>query len=85
LEAKGFLNVDEHWETGVGVSKVCSTAVPLDEVRQMVHEAFFKHVGRVDYLATQAAKTLKSRYRMGVLMNNLHRIAEIMDGAHAVA
>jgi radical SAM superfamily enzyme YgiQ (UPF0313 family) len=84
LEAKGSLNVDEHWETGVGVSKICSTAVPLDEVRQMVHHAFFSHVSRIAYLTAQVAKTLKSRYRMGVMINNLGRIGEIMEGAHAV-
>jgi radical SAM superfamily enzyme YgiQ (UPF0313 family) len=84
LEAKGSLNVDEHWETGIGVSKICSTAVPLDEVRQMVHHAFFSHVSRIAYLSSQVAKTLKSRYRMGVVINNLGRIGEIMEGAHAV-
>jgi anaerobic magnesium-protoporphyrin IX monomethyl ester cyclase len=85
LEAKGFLNADEHWETGIGVSKICSTAVPLDEVRRMVHDAFFRHVSRIGYLTTQVAKTLKSRYRMGVTINNLNRLAEIMEGANAVA
>jgi radical SAM superfamily enzyme YgiQ (UPF0313 family) len=84
LEAKGFLKVDEHWETGVGVSKICPTAVPLDEVKQMVHEAFFTHISRIGYLITQIAKTLKSSYRMGVTVNNLNRIAEIMEGANAV-
>jgi radical SAM superfamily enzyme YgiQ (UPF0313 family) len=84
FETRGLLKVDEHWETGVGVSKICPTAVPLDEVKQMVHEAFFKHISRLGYLITQIAKTLKSSYRMGVMISNLNRIAEIMEGANAV-
>jgi len=85
FEAKGFLNVDEHWETGIGVSKICPTAVPLGEVKQMVHEAFFRHISRIRYLTTQIAKTLKSSYRMGVVINNLNRIDEIKESANAVA
>jgi len=68
----------------VGVAKICPTAVPLDEVKQMVHDAFFRHVSRPSYLITQIAKTLKSSYRMNVMINNLSRIVEIREGANAV-
>jgi radical SAM superfamily enzyme YgiQ (UPF0313 family) len=84
FEAKGLLKVDEHWETGVGVCKISPTAVPCDEIRQMTRDAFFQHVSRPGYLITQIAKTLKSSYRMNVIVNNLSRIGEIREGANAV-
>jgi radical SAM superfamily enzyme YgiQ (UPF0313 family) len=84
FEAKGLLKVDEHWETGVGVCKISPIAVPCDEIRQMTHNAFFQHVSRPGYLMTQIAKTLKSSYRMNVMINNLNRIAEIIESANAV-
>jgi anaerobic magnesium-protoporphyrin IX monomethyl ester cyclase len=84
FEAKGLLKVDEHWETGVGVCKISPTAVPCGEIRQMTHGAFFQYVSRPGYLITQIAKTLKSSYRMNVMINNLNRIAEIIEGANAV-
>jgi anaerobic magnesium-protoporphyrin IX monomethyl ester cyclase len=84
LEAKGLLNPEEHWEGGIGVSKICPTAVPLDEVKRMVHDAFFRHVSRPAFLIQQLAKTLKSSYRRNVMVNNLSRIIEIREGANSV-
>ncbi|HLE75800.1 MAG TPA: radical SAM protein [Candidatus Bathyarchaeia archaeon] len=84
FEEKGLLKVDEHWETAVGVCTISPAAVPCDEIRQITHDAFFRHVSRPSYLITQIAKTLKSSYRMNVIINNLKRIDKIVEGVNAV-
>lgn len=83
--AKGFIDVEKHWETGVAVSEVYPGAVPCDEIKQIMHDAFFLHVSRPGFLIEQFAKTLKSSYRMNVMVNNLSRLAEIREGANSVA
>ena len=85
MKAKGLLNIDENWETGVAVSKICPTAVPLEEIKQMVHKAFINHVSRPMYLFRQVGKTLGSSYRLNVMASNLSRINDILEGARSVA
>ena len=84
LTAEGLLNEEEHWETGVGVSKICPTAVPCNEIKQMVHDAFFQHIRRPTFLAEQFVKTLKSSWRRNVIFNNLSRLNDIREGANSV-
>jgi hypothetical protein len=50
-----------------------------------MHNAFFQHVYRPSFLVKQAANTLKSMYRMNVLVNNLSRLGEIKDATDSVA
>jgi hypothetical protein len=52
---------------------------------QMMHNAFFQHVSRPGFLIGQVAKTLRSSYRMNVVVNNLGRLGEIFDAANSVA
>jgi anaerobic magnesium-protoporphyrin IX monomethyl ester cyclase len=85
MVAKGFLNEDEHWETGIAVSAIVPTAVPLEEIRPMVNRAFFNHFTRPKFLVEQFAKTLRSSYRTNVILSNLTRLREINDDLHAVA
>jgi radical SAM superfamily enzyme YgiQ (UPF0313 family) len=84
FEAKGLLKVNEYWETSVGVCDISSAAVPCNEIRQMTHDAFLRHVSRPSYLITQIAKTLKSSYRMNVIVNNLNRVPNIIEDANRV-
>jgi radical SAM superfamily enzyme YgiQ (UPF0313 family) len=84
--AKGFLDPEKWWEKGVAVSEVYPYArVSRDEILQIMHAAFFQHVYRPSFLVKQAAKTLKSMYRMNVLVNNISRLGEIKDAAESVA
>jgi len=85
LEAQGLLKGDDFWETGIAVSEICSTAVPLKEIRQMVHEAFYDFVRTPTFVASQIARTIKSSYRRNVLISNLSRIGEIRAGMRSVA
>ncbi len=79
LVAKGSLNVEENWETGVAVSEVCPTAVPVPEIKKMMHNAFFEHVKRPSYLMKELSRTLKSSYRRNVFLSNLMRVNDIRD------
>ena len=84
--AKGFLDPEKWWEKGVAVSEVYPYAkVSRDEIMQIMHNAFFQHVYRPTFLAKQAAQTLKSMYRMNVLVSNLSRLGEIREAANSVA
>jgi len=85
FEAKGFLKGEEYWETGVAISELCSTAVPLNEIRQMIHDAFYHFVRRPSFLTMQIINTLKSSYRMNVVMSNLSRIGGIIENIRSVA
>lgn len=84
--ADGFLNPDEYWETGVAACEVHPHAkVSRAEIMQIMHNAFFQHMYRPTFLAKQVAKTLKSSYRMNVLVSNLNRLGEIREAANSVA
>jgi anaerobic magnesium-protoporphyrin IX monomethyl ester cyclase len=84
--AKGFIDPEEWWEKGVAVSEVYPYArVSRDEIMQIMHDAFFQHVYRPSFLVKQATSTLKSMYRINVLMNNVSRIGEIREAANSVA
>jgi anaerobic magnesium-protoporphyrin IX monomethyl ester cyclase len=82
--ANGLLNVEEYWEVGIAVSKICPTAVPLDEIKTMTHNAFRRHVSRPSFIIEQIAKTLRSGYMRNVVLSNIARLAEIREGANSV-
>jgi radical SAM superfamily enzyme YgiQ (UPF0313 family) len=84
FEVNGLLKGGEYWETGVAVSKICPTAVPLDEIKHMVHEAFYHFVRRPSFLLGQMARTLKSFYRMQVVINNLGRLGEVRENVRTI-
>lgn len=85
LQMNGLLKEEAYWETGVAISEICPTAVPLNECKKMIHEAFYDFVRRPSFIAKQIAKTLKSPYRMQVLVSNLSRIRDIMENARHIA
>jgi anaerobic magnesium-protoporphyrin IX monomethyl ester cyclase len=84
MESKGFLNADEYWETGVAISKICPTALPYEEIKQMIHKAFLEHVHQPSYLIRQIGKTLQSSYRRNVVACNLTRIRDIIEGTNSI-
>jgi len=84
LKQKGVLNEGEHWETGVKVAEICPSAVPLQELMKMIRDAVNDFIGRPSFILRQVARTLKSPYRMGIIMNNLGRIGDIKENIRNV-
>jgi len=85
FNAKGLLEKGEHWETGIAVSEICPTAVPFNEIKQMVHEAFYRFVLRLSFVSKQFVRTLSSFYRIKVVIDNLSRISHIRENVRSVA
>ena len=84
FEAGGFLDGGEYWEEGVGISAICPTAVPVNEIRRIVHDAFYQFVRRPSFMARQVANTLKSSYRMNAVLNNLDKMGDILENVRNV-
>ena len=79
LKAKGVLNEDKYWETGVGVAMISPDTVPLIEIKRMISEYYDAYLKRPRYLMEQILLTLRSSYRLNVVLSNLARIGEISD------
>jgi len=84
FKMKKLLNTEEHWETGITVSEICPTAVPLNEIKEMIHQAFYEFVRRPSFILKQLARTLKSAYRTQLLTNNLTRVGEIRESIRSI-
>ena len=84
FKMKELLNTEKHWETGITVSEICPTAVPLNEIKRMIHQAFYDFVRRPSFILKQLARTLKSTYRTQLLTNNLSRIGEIRESIRSI-
>ena len=84
LEMKGLINKGEYWETGIAVSEIWPTTVPFHEIEHMIHEAFYHFIRRPSFILKQIARTLKSPYRMKVIIDNLSRIGSIKENVRSV-
>jgi hypothetical protein len=85
FESKNFFKNDDYWEEGIAISELCSTAVPLDKIKQMIHEGFYDFVRKPEFILKQVARILKSSYRRKVLLSNLSRIREIRENMRSIA
>jgi anaerobic magnesium-protoporphyrin IX monomethyl ester cyclase len=85
FESTGVLEGTDYWETGVAVSQICPTAVPLDEIKRMIHEGFYRFVLRPEYLLRQVNKTAKSGYRLKVFADNFRNVRNIRNSIRAIA
>ncbi len=79
LTMKGVINADQYWETGLCVAEVSPDTVPHEEIQQMIHKYFYDFLLRPSYIAAQVMRTLKSRYRINVMINNLNRRGDIAE------
>lgn len=53
--------------------------VPYDEIKQMIHTYFNQFFLRPRYLVTELARTIRSSYRLNVVISNLNRISDILE------
>lgn len=79
LRAKGILDEDKYWETGVFPSEIGAGAVSYEEIKQMIHTYFNQFFLRPRYLLTELARTMRSSYRLNVVISNLNRISDISE------
>jgi len=79
LVAKGYVDEDRYWETGVYVPKVAPHAVPFDEIRVAIYDYFRAFYIRPKTLLSELLRTLKSSYRLGVFLTNASRISLIIQ------
>ena len=78
LVTKGYVDEDKYWETGVYVPNVSPLAVPFDEIRSSIFDCFQSFYLRPKVLLTELFRTMKSTYRLEVLLTNLSRINSII-------
>jgi len=77
MKAKGYVDEERYWETGVGVSRICPTAVPFPEIVEMIKDSVHDFAMRPGFILGQIGRTLKSPYRFNVVLNNLGRLGKI--------
>jgi len=79
LQVAGILDVDQYWETGVCVSEISSDTVPLGTIKRMIHEYFRNFFLRPSFIFSEVTRTLKSPYRLNLLVHNLNRRGAIAE------
>jgi anaerobic magnesium-protoporphyrin IX monomethyl ester cyclase len=82
---KGLLDDEKYWEMGVNLSNLAVNAVPLEEIKQMLNKAFSSFVIRPKFLLAQAARTLHSRYRINMVLNNISHAMSVRKNLHDLA
>ncbi len=79
LRVKGILDEEKYWETGVFPSAILPDTVPYEEIKQMIHSYFHQFFINPKYLLTELTRTIRSSYRINVVINNLNRISDISE------
>ena len=74
LLTKGLINEDEYWETGVFVPSVSPNTVPFEEIRSTIYDHFQEFYLRPKLLLKEILRTLKSSYRIAVVLANIPRM-----------
>ena len=77
LKVKGVINEDEWWETGLTIAEVSKECVPLEEIKEMIHKYSMHFLFRSNFVLRELLRTIKSTYRLNLVLNNLNR-AEII-------
>ena len=79
LVARGLIDEEKHWETGVCVPKDLPTPVPFEEVRSLVYEYFRAFYLRPKQLLTEILRTSKSSFRIAAILNNVTRFNQFTE------
>jgi len=84
LKAQDLVDEEKHWETGVMVSEVSPDTVPTKEIEELIHEGYQRFFIRPDYILRELIKMGTSTYRLNVLLSNLKRPTEVIEGIRDV-
>jgi len=79
LVAKGLIDEEKYWETGVCIPKDLPTLVSYEEVRSLVYEYFRAFYLRPKQLLTEILRTSKSSFRIAAVLNNLARLNQFKE------
>ncbi len=77
------LNVEKYWETGIGMSEFSS--IPIEVIGSTVNKYFREFYLRKKFIVNQFVKTISSRYRFNILLSNIQRYREIIEGLNALS
>ncbi|MEM2878084.1 MAG: radical SAM protein [Candidatus Hadarchaeales archaeon] len=69
--SRGYLDEDAFWDAPVPAVNVYPSHIELEDLEKMVGEFYDGFIRRRSYIALQVLKTLKSRWRLKILMKNL--------------
>jgi len=83
IREKGLMDEERYWETGVCISDVYPNAVPLKELKQIIHDYYQDFLRRPRYLVKQILLASRSLYRLNVAFSNLSRINIIRDSINS--
>lgn len=67
----GYLNEDEYWEVPVAAVNVYPSYIKEKELTKMIDDFYKEFIKRPSYLTSQLLKTVKSEYRLRILLANL--------------
>ena len=76
---KGLLNEEKYWESGVFISDICSDTVSHNELLLMISNYYQNFLRRPSYIWKQLLLSMKSLYRLNIVINNLSRIEKISN------
>jgi anaerobic magnesium-protoporphyrin IX monomethyl ester cyclase len=77
LVAEGHIDDDALWEKEVLVTDVYPNSVPTNELREMIVKGSQKFAFRKEYIMKQVLQTLKSRFRLRILLRSMKHRQEI--------
>jgi radical SAM superfamily enzyme YgiQ (UPF0313 family) len=82
FKRNGLLDEALYWESGVYISDISPETVPRRELVQMVNHFYQNLLKNSNFLLKQTWRTLTSRYRLNLVLNNLARSGEILNVVH---
>lgn len=85
LKAKGVLKEEEYWETGAMASEMSPDCLPPEEIKQLIEKHFNAFLMRPRYLLDEAFRTMKSMFRLNVIVHNVSRLGSIRGNVASIA
>ena len=79
LVAKGIIDEDKYWETGVCITRDLPTPVSFEEVRSLVYEYFRAFYLRPKQLLIELLRTSKSSFRIAAVLNNVVGFSQLAE------
>jgi len=85
FKAKGVLKEEEYWETGAWASEMSPDTLPPEEIRALIEKHFNAFLRRPRYLLREVFYTLKSLYRINIVVHNISRLDIVMNNVSTIS